>query len=146
MAFDPTERIAIRIHCGYPARGTSGEADALDEAMDRLSDDEVSVVQTDWLPRLAALDQAVVGAGIGPDAALDTARAAVWERNPIEMYERELLYYRQRVALCAFLDVPPGPGCTPPPAPVAPATPAEGGGSTPPATGPAWLPPQVLVV
>lgn len=49
---------------------------------------------------------------IGPENAadnLDTDKAAVWERNKREVFERIALYNQQRMELVGFLGVAPGP-------------------------------------
>jgi hypothetical protein len=116
VALAPDDLAKVRYHCGYPARGTSGAADVVDAALAGLNLDEEDLVSLTFLPRLNTLEAAIAGAG----ATADTKQAAVWHRNPAEIYERELLYYRQRLAFCAFLGIAPGPGVTPPPVTVTP--------------------------
>jgi hypothetical protein len=116
MALAPDDLVKVRYFCGYPARGTSGAADAVDTAVAGLTQDEQDQVEIIFLPRLTTLEAAIPAAG----GTLDTAEAAVWTRNPAELYERELLFYRQRLALCGFLGIPGGPYLLTPPVTVAP--------------------------
>ena len=133
MAFPPTEAVAIRRHAGYPAAGTAGATDALATKLVSLTTTEEMVVLDTFLPALDRLEAAIPSAS----DTLDTKQAAVWHRNPTEIAERIELYRQQRIALCAFLGVDPGPGI--PAAPVI--TDPDGNPvSTP------WLPPEVFVV
>lgn len=131
MAFAPPEQVAIRRHAGYPAAGLAGSTDALAVRLAALSPDEETVVLDLYLPSLDAMERALAQAG----DSLDTKQAAVWHRNPAELAERNALYTDQRLRLCAFLGIEPGPG-------VMLATPIATGtdGVAP------WLPPAVFVV
>lgn len=104
MALTAAEQVAVRRYAGY---GVAGAApDALDTAMLALNPDQETVVRTTFLPSLAVLELGLTGAA----DTLDTAKAAVWERNPAELAERSVLYRGQRLALCRFLGIEPGPG------------------------------------
>lgn len=138
MAFGPPELVAIRRHAGYPAAGATPTTDPLATKLDDLSPDEEMVILDVYLPALDRLEAAIPLAG----DTLDTKQAAVWHRNPTELAERVALYMQQRIALCTFLGVDPGPGIPAVPPPLVPGT--DGGGGT--AAAPPWLPPEVFVV
>lgn len=101
----PAEVIEVRRQAGYPAVAPVTEI-ALAEALAGLSPEAEAVLRVSFLPGLARLELAVLGAS----ETLDTAKAAVWERNPAEVAERMGLYRSLRIALCRFLGVDPGPG------------------------------------
>lgn len=104
---------AARRFAGYPAVAataylplSSQAASAqLDAVLAGLSDLEVADIQAQ-LVTLMALDAGIAGAG----DSLDTAKAAVWTRNPLELAERSELFLAMRRRLCSTLGVPPGPG------------------------------------
>lgn len=131
MALAPPEQIAIRRHAGYGVLGQDGAPDALATRLASLTGDEEMVLFDTFLPNLETLEAAIPAAG----ATLDTKQAAVWHRNLNELAERNALYTQQRLALCAFLGIDPGPGIPP-----LVTTGTDGEVVTP------WLPPAVFVV
>jgi hypothetical protein len=143
MALTAIEYLSVRRHAGYPA----GEAtdDPVAAAVLTLTAEAEGIIRTTFLPPLNSLEQAIIGSGEG----LDTNKAAVWERNPQELLERSMLYRAQRLALCAFLGVPAGPGVAAmliiPPVDGACPAPCSGGGVDP-GAGVVLEPPAVFVV
>lgn len=104
MALTTGEIVAARRFCGY---GLSPLVpDALDVVLTGLNTDQEAVVKTQFLPRLVALEAALLDASDN----LDTKSAAVWVRNENELAERSVLYRGRRISLCNFLGIPPGPG------------------------------------
>ena len=107
------DKTDARRFCGYPAYGSSADGNAgwrfyswngeLEYRLGNLSASEEAVLSR-YLVTLRALEQAVVDAS----NSLDTARAAVWFRNPTEVADRTSLFDDWRRRLCAFLGVPPG--------------------------------------
>jgi hypothetical protein len=77
----------------------------LEYRINNLADGEVSVVRT-YLGTLSGLESAIPRSSDN----LDTDQAAVWSRNQNEYRDREELFDRWRLRLCAFLGIPPGPG------------------------------------
>lgn len=132
MALTAAETVDVRRYAGYPAAGSPPADDALAVALAGLSAEGESVIRTTFLPALAAIEIGLTGSS----SILDTAKAAVWERNPAELVERALLYRTQRIALCRFLGVEPGPGVYDPLPVVVPDDPSGG----------VALPPAVFVV
>jgi hypothetical protein len=114
MPFSDQERTDIRRHCGYPAYGAGNSGfqgwrfyqvyGLLEYRLNFLSGSEEAVVRQ-YLATLATLEAAVPAASGG----LDTAQAAVWTRNPLEVQERQRLFDDWRRRLSGFLGVPPGP-------------------------------------
>jgi hypothetical protein len=139
MALTAAESIDVRRFCGYPSSGaasfqtlaTQANSTELDTVLSTLSA-EMEVIVRAYLTNLRSLDAAYVGAGIGDTDSLDTKKAAVWERNPNELLERNALFTAWRYRLCQDLGVPAGPGIV---------VPLMGIGG-----GDAALPPAVLVV
>ena len=120
MALTEEERTDIRRFCGYPPRGTAGDASLdwhaysenglLEYRMSHLSTAELVIVRR-YLPTLISLEIAVPRAS----ESLDTDQAAVWTRNRTEVQDRLRLFDTWRRRLCDFLGVPPGralPGAT----------------------------------
>ncbi len=135
MPLDPVERVSVRRHTGYPVAGAA-PSDALAAKLAGLTLDEEVVILDRFLPVLDDLEMAIPAAG----KSLDTAQAAVWKRNPLELAERINLYRSERLALCYFLGIEPGPGI--PPLPIV-TDPGGGSGGEPPAP---LYPPAVFVV
>lgn len=134
MALTAAEAVETRRQAGYPAAGVAPD-DALAAVLAGLSTEGEAVIRTTFLPALTRLEQAILGAS----DTLDTSKAAVWERNAAELYERTLLYRSLRISLCRFLGIDPGPGILD----MVVVAPGTDGGSD---SGGLALPPAVLVV
>ena len=119
MAFTPytftdAQKVDIRRFCGYPAYGDGAvvfpypwimkQYLALEYRLEHMSAEEGAVVAT-YLTTLNTLETDIPGAATN----LDTAKAAVWERNPTEVADRMALFDGWRRRLCQFLGIPPGP-------------------------------------
>jgi hypothetical protein len=114
MSFTDCQKTDIRRHCGYPAVGTGADGfqnwrfyqafGLLEYRLLRMSGSEESVVEG-YLATLALLEVAIPNAS----TTLDTAKAAVWERNPDELAERSRLFDDWRRRLAGFIGIPPGP-------------------------------------
>jgi hypothetical protein len=114
MSFTDSQKTDIRRHCGYPAVGTGADGfqnwrfyqayGLLEYRLLRMSGSEEAVVEG-YLATLALLEVAIPNAS----TTLDTAKAAVWERNPAELAERSRLFDDWRRRLCGFIGIPPGP-------------------------------------
>ena len=109
------ERVDVRRFLGRSVRGYGATIDpfgrtfvedpTLEWRLSNLTTDELPILRRK-LTDLNTLDSAIVAAGDG----LDTAKAAVWTRNPLEMAERTRLYTDRRLDLAAFLGVNLGLG------------------------------------
>lgn len=101
------EKVAARRHAGWPVlRGipTPGSPEAaVEAALVGLGSEEEAVVR-DMLTKLDALENDLFAVRENSD----TAKAAVWERNPAELAEREANYRAWRRRFCAFLGIPMG--------------------------------------
>ena len=114
MPIAPADAEATRRFAGYPVAAAlslqgldiqSGST-GLDAVLAALSDSQVTMLQGVFLTPLALLESDLTNAR----DSLDTAKAAVWTRNPAEMAEREALFLATRRRMCAWLGIPPGPG------------------------------------
>lgn len=115
MAFTATELVQIRKYCGYPLFGNtpianfqwrySTEYGDLEFYLQNMSPEEQSEVTTYYLPNLILLEQDIPSTRQNSD----TARAAVWYRNPRELQERIQNYTILRKQLCDFMGVLYGP-------------------------------------
>ena len=109
------ERVDVRRFLGRSVRGYGATIDpfgrtfvedpTLEWRLSNLTTDELPVLRQK-LADLNTLDAAIVAASDG----LDTAKAAVWTRNPLEMSERNRLYTDRRMDLAWFLGVNLGEG------------------------------------
>ena len=113
-AYTPQERRDIRRFCGYGAygQGASGFQNwrffqAYGTLEYKMTNDSAEDIQQTrlFLSQLYPLEQAIPNASSG----LDTAKAAVFTRNPQEMTERKALFDEWRRRFCEFLGIPPGP-------------------------------------
>jgi hypothetical protein len=114
-ALTDAEKTDTRRFCGYPAYGPGASGfqgwrffqayGLMEYRLANAAPAELQVIRG-FLAELYTLDQAIPGAG----GNLDTAKAAVWTRNPAEVRERAALFGMRRRELCAFLGLPPGPG------------------------------------
>lgn len=109
------ERADVRRFLGRSVRGYGATIDpfgrtfvedpTLEWRLSNLTTDELPILRRK-LADLNTLDSAIISASDG----LDTAKAAVWTRNPAEMAERTRLYTDRRVDLASFLGVNLGTG------------------------------------
>jgi hypothetical protein len=112
------DKTDVRRFCGYEAYGGINssfqsyrffvEYGKMEFRLSNLAPAEYQVVRQ-YLSQLYQLEANLVGTGIGDSDDLDTARAAVWQRNPREIADRTSLFDGWRRRLCGFLGVPPGP-------------------------------------
>jgi hypothetical protein len=108
------ERVAIRRYCWYPAYGPGASGfqswryfqayGTLEYRLTNMAPEEFSVVRF-MLSNITTLEAAIPAASSG----LNVAQAAVFTRNPRELLERKQLYDYQRMELCKFFGIPPGP-------------------------------------
>lgn len=115
MAFTDAEKNDIRRHTGYGVFGSESNPNygyryfqqfgLLEYRMNNLQTVEEATVKTVFLPRLNQLEIDIYDQ---TSENADTAKAAVWERNPNELTERERLYMSLRLKLCAYFRVPFG--------------------------------------
>lgn len=109
------QKVKARQHMGYPIFGDgSPQASGyrflthygtMEYKFNHMSPSEEAIVVT-HITECDALEAAIFTSGSN----LDTNKAAVWERNPNEIRDRQQLYRLRRLDLCAFMGVPPGPG------------------------------------
>jgi hypothetical protein len=149
------ERTDVRRFVGYGVTGaydyleadTQTTSTALDAVLDTLTGDQAAVIRTRYLARLVVLEDDLFAARED----LDTNKAAVWERNPAELLEKEQLFTQMRYRLSQFVGILPGPGIVQlitAPSSCCPKGGGSGGGSgvPPGAVGGEWLPPAVFIV
>ena len=115
MGFSAADAADLRRYCGYGALGqqvtpASGYRfftayGVLEYRLANCTPEEAAIAQTQ-LATLRGLEAGIPTAGL----AMDTDAAAGWTRNRSEAQDRIRLYQWQRVELCRFLGVPPGPG------------------------------------
>lgn len=115
MALTDSEKVLVRKFCGYPAFGAAnvpnwgfrfwGTYGDLEFRMNNMSSDEETQVRTVFLPNLNLLEADIPGVRDN----IDTARAAVWYRNPYELRERITLFNYWRRELCDFMGCDYGP-------------------------------------
>lgn len=74
-----------------------------------LTDNQITILQTQYLVPLRQLEPAIISAGQN----LDTDRAAVWFHNKNEVQDRDNLYMITRRKLCFWLGIPAGAGISP---------------------------------
>lgn len=116
MPLTDVEVVATRRYAGYGIRTPEPVA----SAVAALSAAEEAALRVSFLAPLASFEADIAAS----TATLNTESAAVWKRNAAELGERSALYQSQRLALCRFLGIDPGPGVydplivVPPPAPV----------------------------
>ena len=112
--FTDAEKADIRRFCGYPPYGTGAIGfqgwrffqayGLLEFRMNNFAPAEFQVVRQ-FLAQIYILESAIPGAG----ANLGTKQAAVWERNPREVADRQALMDSWRRGLCNSCGVPAGP-------------------------------------
>lgn len=116
MAFNDAEKVDIRRFCGFPLLGGVPvqafghrffqQYGTLEFRLGNMQAAEEQVVRETYLTALRELETDWLGAR----GSLDTAEAAVWKRNPLELRERRALLEQWGLRLCHFLGVQPGPG------------------------------------
>ena len=109
------EKVETRRFCGYPVQGNTAAGFSgwrfyqsyglLEFRINNLAEAELRTLRG-FLKTLASLEAAIPRA----TESLDTARAAVWVRNPEELRDRDHLFNGWCERLCSFLGIPPGPG------------------------------------
>ena len=116
MALTAQDMVDVRRHLGYGFFGSTGNVslmyyryfsqyNTLEYRLNNLADEEVAVLQQNYLPKLNQLEQDLYA--MRDAMIVDTA--AVFHRNMNEIADREgLLDYYKRLLLSA-LQVPPGP-------------------------------------
>ncbi|MEQ1694775.1 MAG: hypothetical protein ABL901_02945 [Hyphomicrobiaceae bacterium] len=112
--FTDAEKVKLRRFMGYPAYGEGNNQfqswryftsyGTLEFKFNHMTADEEAETRS-FLTRIQTLYDDIFGAR----ANMDTASAAIWTRNPIEVAERRALYDMQRSELCNFLGQPRGP-------------------------------------
>ncbi len=108
------EKVLVRRYCGYTNYGeqpTAGmgwrawEANAyLEQKMNALTADELTRVETFYLPNLQMLEQAVLNV----QQLLFVNVAAVFTRNPYQLKEYIQLFKWWRLELCNFFGIGAG--------------------------------------
>lgn len=116
MAFTDAEKVQIRKYCGYMAFGSTPIANFawrysvqygdMEFRISNMTSDEETEVRTTYLANLVLLEQDIPGTR----GNIDTARAAVWYRNPNELRERWAIFDDWRRRLCDFIGADYGPG------------------------------------
>lgn len=110
------EMVDVRRHCGYGAFGSSGNVslmyfrffpqyNTLEYRLHNLSDEEVSVIQDNYLPNLNQLESDL----FEMRAAQIVESAAVFHRNMGEADDRIANLTFHKKLLLSFLQLPPGP-------------------------------------
>ena len=120
MTLTNAQVVAVRRYCGYSVSGNTTSQPyrepvysnvtlaslSLDYRLANLQPEEETVVTNYFLFNLAQREQEIQNASRN----LDTDKAAVWERNPQEVSDRQNLFNALRRELCSFLGFAPGPG------------------------------------
>ena len=120
MALTDAQKLDARRFAGYPALGDAaindlsdfaygytspGQVRTLFHRLTTLRPEEEAVLTTFYLPNLTALEAAIPASG----ANLDTDQASVWVHNKSEISDRAKLFRQQRLDMCGFLGISPGP-------------------------------------
>ena len=113
--FTDDQKVQIRFYCGFPAYGVAPLANfwmrstwvdgQVEFVMRALAPDEEDKVINYYLPNLNQLETDIYNVRLNSD----TAQAAVWYRNPLELQERIQNYTWWRQALCRFIGSYYGP-------------------------------------
>jgi hypothetical protein len=129
MALSPAQQVEVAFYAGYSAAGVLPTAVAT--VIAALTPEGEARLTSRFLPTLRNMEDGIAASVDG----MDTAQAAVWFRNQHELRERAVSYWWQRIALCRFLGLDPGPACSvndlPPFSPCCPKG-SVGGGTTSP--------------
>jgi hypothetical protein len=116
MALSSQDMVDVRRHTGYGAFGSSGNVslmyfryfpsyNSLEYRLNNLTDEEVSVIQDNYLPKITQLENDLYTMR----EAMIVESAAVFHRNMDEASDRisNLTFYKK--LLLSFLQLPPGP-------------------------------------
>lgn len=116
MPLTSENMVDVRRHTGYGFFGSTGNVslmyyryfpqyNTLEYRLNNLSDDEISVLQDNYLPKLNQLENDLYTMR----EAMIVDKAAVFTRNKDEPSDREdlLTYYKK--LLLSVLQIPPGP-------------------------------------
>lgn len=115
-----SDKVDLRRYMGFPAFGNTLTPDSgyrydqryliVEYRMNNLQSDEENRLTTIFLPNLRQLEQDIYGVRDNTD----TAQAAVWHRNPLELAERVQNYNWWRKQLLNFFGAVPlnNPGIT----------------------------------
>lgn len=110
----------VRRFAGYPMLGDTTADDSRDFAygfvspgvwqtlnhrLTNMRPEEENTLVSIYLTNLYTLEAAIPASG----ADLDTNKAAVWERNPNQVADRQGLFDEWRRRMCQFIGVAPGP-------------------------------------
>lgn len=116
MGFTDAQKVDIRRYCGFYLFGSqpiqtfawrfTNQYGHLEFVMNNMSDDEVTVVLTVYLPNLNQLEADIPAIRQN----LDTKQAAVWFWNTNEIDDRIKLFRYWCKQLAAFMGVGEGPG------------------------------------
>jgi len=108
-----SDKVDLRRYMGFPAFGNTLTPDAgyryyqryliVEYRMNNLQPEEENRLTTIFLPNLRQLEQDIYGVRNNTD----TAQAAVWHRNPLELSERVQNYNWWRTQLAQFFGVEP---------------------------------------
>ncbi|HNC11729.1 MAG TPA: hypothetical protein PLF59_08150 [Cyclobacteriaceae bacterium] len=114
--FLDAQKVQIRFYCGYGAFGSipvpnfawryMTQYGDLEFRLNNMSTDEEAEVTLFYLPNLDQLKRDIPAVRTNSD----TARAAVWYRNPNELKERKSNFNGLRMDLCRFIGCQFGPG------------------------------------
>lgn len=116
MALTQDQKVKVRYYCGYGVLGQQAlpangyrffvEYGEMEYKLINFQPEEEAEVVNFYLPNLDQLkaDIPLVRAN------LDTKQAAVWVWNPKEIRDRKRLFNVERLELCYFMDLKPGPG------------------------------------
>lgn len=107
------DKVDIRRYVGFPVQGNAltgyfsyryyPDYVIFEYRMNNLQPDEETRITTVFLPNLRQLEQDIYGVRDNTD----TAQAAVWHRNPLELAERVQNYNWWRTELAKFFGINP---------------------------------------
>lgn len=102
----PAQTVEVSFYAGYAAAGVIPTAVAT--VIAGLTPEGEARITARFLPTLRNMEDGIAASVDG----MDTKQAAVWFRNDHETRERAISYWSQRIALCRFLGLEPGPACS----------------------------------
>lgn len=130
MALTAAQVVEVSFYAGYSAAAAIPTAVAT--VIAALTPEGEARITSRFLPTLRNMEDGIAASVDG----MDTKQAAVFFRNEHETRERAISYWAQRIALCRFLGLEPGPACSvndlPPFSPCCPKGSTGGGGTTDP--------------